>query len=266
MQVERDPKTGATVIRSVAPVSTPAAAPNATTVFDDGRKTIHAIGGSGSQPSTEELGQILSLIDGVGMKVLLDEVTVTTNKTENTDTRRTPEEKRFSPSDTTSNEDNTLADSARTYKLETENYVGLKENRSTVVVRDAAGEVGNVEDQRLEDVPVTLRFLGYTDATTGHGHSQEYHEGMLSVERVIITEEGEEHVLGPETSTREKVADQEAVKDKVFQDISLDGNGAEVSSVQGQDGDEGFQKSPPANPTEGGGTSKHKSCQCCSVM
>ncbi|TMS15525.1 Palmdelphin [Larimichthys crocea] len=41
VQVERDPKTGATVVRSVAPVSAPAGAPMATTVFDDGRKSIH---------------------------------------------------------------------------------------------------------------------------------------------------------------------------------------------------------------------------------
>lgn len=260
VQVERDPKTGTTVVRSVAPVSAPAAAPHATTVFDDGRKTIHAVGGSGSQPSSEELEQILSVIDGVGMKVLLDEATVSTVKTENTDTRRTPEEKDLPPSQATSNEDHPQKENSRSYELETEKCLRNEENRSTVVVRDAAGEAGNVEDQRLEDVTVTLMFLGYTDGS-GQGHSEEDHEDRLRVERVMITEDGEEHVLRPETPTSEKAAE----KDEVFQDVSLEGNGAGVK-VQGQDTDEELQKSPAVSAAEGGGTSKNKSCQCCSVM
>lgn len=262
VQVERDPKTGATVVRSVAPVSTPTGAPHATTVFDDGRMTIHAVGESGSQPSTQELEQILSVINGVGMKVMLDEVTVTHNQTENIETRRrTPEEKCLSPSRGTSKEENPQRDSTRSYELETENCVGNLQNRSTAVVRDTPGEVGNVEDQRLEDVPVTLRFLGYTDATTGQGHSQEDQEVRLSVERVLITEDGEEHVLGSRACS-EKAVDQDAEKE--FQDISLDGKEA-GARVQGEEGDDGLQK-PPAASTAGGGTSKHKSCQCCSVM
>ncbi|KAG7216125.1 hypothetical protein INR49_021806 [Caranx melampygus] len=79
-------------------MSTPADAPNITTVFDDGRKSIHAVGGTGCQPSSEELGQILSVIDGVGMTALLDEVTVVPNsdtemKIEHVEVSRTPEEK-----------------------------------------------------------------------------------------------------------------------------------------------------------------------------
>lgn len=266
VQVERDPKTGVAVVRSVAPVSTPTGAPNTTTVFDDGRMTIHAVGGSGSQPSTKELEQILSVIDGVGMKVMLDEVTVTTNQSENIETRRrTSEEKSLSPSHATSMEENPQGDSTRSYELETQNCVRSQENRSTVVVRDAAGEVGNVEDERLEDVPVTLMFLGYTDATTGQGHSQEDQEGRLSVERLLITKDGEERVLRSEMSSSEKEVDQDAEKGEVFQDISLDGKGAGVRA-QGQGGDEGLQKPPAASTAAGGGTSKHKSCQCCSVM
>uniref|UniRef100_A0A672GH39 Paralemmin n=1 Tax=Salarias fasciatus TaxID=181472 RepID=A0A672GH39_SALFA len=157
VQVERDPKTGATVVRSVAPVSAPAGGPNATTVFDDGRKSIHALGGSAAQPSTEELGQILSAIDGVGMKVLLEEVAVTPNKAE--------------------------------AKSEDE-----RGNRSTTMV---------VTDVAQQEGPVTLMFLGYTDGTTGEDEAQEDQGGPITVERVMITEDGEEHVLGPQTSLQE---------------------------------------------------------------
>lgn len=274
VQVERDPKTGATVVRSVAPVSTPAGSSTATTIFDDGRKSIHAVGVSGSQPSTEELGQILSVVDGVGMKVLLDEVTVTPNKAETKieDANRAPEGQvlSFSTRHATSKEDNTQLDSSRSYDLEAElgredcslsmgNKENEKEDRSIMAVGDIAGEVGNVEDLRLEEGPVTLVFLGYSDAD--QADSQEDQEGMITVERVMITEDGEEHVLGPKTS-----ASPPAVKEShEFQDIPLDGNAAGVK-VQGEEGDKGLRNSSSPSTAEGDGASKRKTCQCCSVM
>lgn len=281
MQVERDPRTGATVIRSVAPVSTPAGAPTATAVFDDGRKSIHAVGGAGGQPSTEELGQILSVIDGVGMKVLLDEVTVTPNKAEtkieNADASRAPEGKvlSFSTHHAISEEDNKQLDSSSSYDLETEpgiedcavsmgNKEDKKEDRSITVVRDVAGEMGNVNDQSLEDGPVTLLFLGYTDSTPDPGHGQDDHEGMLTVERVIITEEGEELLLGPETSASLQKGSES--QDQVFQDVPLQGDVEAGVKVQGEEGDKGLHNSSLPSVEEGGGTSKRKTCQCCSVM
>ncbi|XP_068593139.1 paralemmin-1-like isoform X2 [Cebidichthys violaceus] len=272
VQVERDPKTGATVVRSVAPVSSPAGAPTATTVFDDGRKSIHAVGGSGSQPSTEELGQILSFVDGVGMKVLLDEVALTPNQEEmemeRVDASRAPKGQvvSFSTRRLVSKEDDTQLDSSRSDDLEAEPGIeecsasmgqeeDNKEDGSIMAVRDIAGEVGNVEDLRLEEGPVTLVFLGYTDGDQGGG--QEDHEGMLTAERVIITEEGEEHVLGPETSA----SPQEGKESRLFHDVPLDGTGAGVE-VQGQNGDDGRQNS--SSPSKA--TSKRKTCRCCSVM
>ncbi|KAK2833913.1 hypothetical protein Q5P01_017802 [Channa striata] len=250
VQVERDPKTGTTVIRSVVPVSTPVGAPEADAVFDDGRKTIHAVGGSGGRPSTEEIGQILSAVDGVGMKVLLDEVTAnnTGTKTENTDARTVTQEKHFFTHQATSKEDTQL-ESCRSYKVGTESCavsVDNKEPRSTVVVRDAAAEVQTVEDQGLEQGPVTMVFLGYTDATAGQ--NPEDHQGELTVERVIITEEGEEQVLGAETPEAGTAS----------QRLHPDGNGAGLK-VPSEDGDN--QKSHAASAAEGG-----RSCQCCSVM
>lgn len=272
VQVERDPRTGATVVRSVAPVSA-AGAPKATTVFDDGRKSIHAVGGVGGQPSTEELGQILSAIDGVGMKALLDEVAVTPNKAEtkieDVEGSRAPEEKAlsFSTRHAVSGEDSTQLDSSRSYSVEVEPWkedcvasMGSKqdqkaEDRSITALRDIAGEVGNLEEQSLEEGPVTLLFLGYTDATT-EAHDQEDHGGMITVERVMITEDGEEHVIGPEASA----------KDEVFQDVPLEGNGAAGVKVQGGEGEKELHNSSVARSADGGGPSKRKTCQCCSVM
>lgn len=276
VQVERDPRTGATVVRSVAPVSTPAGAPTATTVFDDGRKSIHAVGGVGGQPSTEELGQILSAIDGVGMKALLDEVAVTPNKAEtkmeHVETSRAPEGKAlsFSARHGVSGEDNMQLDSFTSYSLEVEPWkedcvasMGNKQDqktgqdRSIMALRDIAGEVDNVEEKSLEEGPVTLLFLGYTDATT-EGRDREDHEGMITVERVMITDDGEEHVIGPETPA----------KDQVFQDVPLEGNGAAGVQVQGEEGEKGLHDSsdPSAPRTAEAGGTKRKTCQCCSVM
>lgn len=282
VQVERDPKTGASIVRSVAPVSEPAGAtPMATAVFDDGRKSIHAFGGSGSQPSSEELGQILSIVDGVGMKVLLDEVTVTPNepeiKIENVDAA--PQEKvlSFSTHYDVSKEDDAPLESSKSYDSEAEleeedcavnlgNEEDQKEDR--VEVRDIAGEVENVEDLKLEEGPVTLVFLGYADAD--QAQSQEDRDSsMITVERVMITEDGEEHVIGPETSASETSASEtsaatQAEKEaKVFQEVPLDGNGVKV---QGEEGDKGLHNSSPPAAAEGGGTTKRKTCQCCSVM
>ncbi|XP_047183843.1 paralemmin-2-like isoform X1 [Scophthalmus maximus] len=280
VQVERDPKTGATVVRSVAPVSTPAGAARDNTVFDDGRKSIHTVGGSGGQPSTEELGQILSVIDGVGMEALLDEVTVMPIEANNVEASGPLKENlSLSTHQATSNGKNILLDSSRRYDLEAElsiednavsvgNEKDKKDNTSIMVVRDMV--VDNVEVQRLEEGPVTLLFLGYTDATPDPGSGQEGDEGMITVERVIITEDGEEYVVGPETSasppsTSNKEPEQEAGKEsqEVFQDIPLDG--ARVK-VQDEEGDKGLHKSSSPSVAAAEGTSQHKTCQCCSVM
>ncbi|XP_062295461.1 uncharacterized protein LOC134000149 isoform X9 [Scomber scombrus] len=285
VQVERDPKTGATVVRSVAPVSTPADAPVAATVFDDGRMSIHTVGGSGVQPSTEELGQILSVIDGVGMKVLLDEVPVMPNKAETNiediEPDRAPEGKvlSFSTRHDMSEESSTQLDSSGSHDSEAE--MGIegcavsvgeevqKVDGHMIDVTDMVGKVDSIEDNTLEEGPVTLVFMGYTDDTTGESVclGQDDHEGMLTVERVMITEDGEEHVIGPQ-ATLDNVAEQEAKKEpkeEAFQDVPLDGNGAGVK-VLGDKGDNGLHNSSPPSIAEGEITSKRKTCQCCSVM
>ncbi|XP_034750258.1 uncharacterized protein LOC117958107 [Etheostoma cragini] len=231
-QVERDPKTGATCVRSVAPVSAAAAAAGvstATTVYDDGRKCIRAVGGSGGRPSSSELGQILSAADGVGMKALLDNVPGTPNaaetetETEDGDAGRRPH--------------------GNVLSLSTQ-HATAKEDRSQdagmTAVRDIAGPIDTVEDLSLDAGPVTLVFLGYADGDREDGGDAS--EGMLTAERVIITDEGEEHVVGPEDGRKEP---------RVFQDVPLDGDGAGVK-VPGK--------------ANGDNANKRKTCRCCSVM
>ncbi|XP_034567372.1 paralemmin-2-like [Notolabrus celidotus] len=275
VQVERDPKTGVSVVRSVTPVSAPGGAPATTTVFDDGRKSIHALGGVESPPTTEELGQILSTIDGVGMSVLLDEVEVTPNKagtaTENDGASKEPERKimSFSASHATAEEDNMQFDSSRSNNMKAELGVGNcavsienKEDRCITAVNNIAGEVDTVVDQQLVDGPVTLLFLGYADDTTDQDADPDNHEGMLTVERVMITEDGEEHVIGPETLPQE---DKEPQREGGFRDVPLEGNGA-GGQVQREDGEKVQHDSSSPAKAEGEATSKRKTCQCCSVM
>ncbi|XP_032394266.1 paralemmin-2 [Etheostoma spectabile] len=233
VQVERDPKTGTTCVRSVAPVSAAAGVSTATTVYDDGRKCVRAVGGSGGRPSSSELDQILSAAAGVGMKALLDDVP----GTEDGDAGGRPQ--------------------GNVVSFSTQHATG-KEDRSQdggmTAVRDIAGPVEDVEDLSLDAGPVTLVFLGYAD---GDGEDAgDASEGMLTAERVIITDEGEEHVLGPEDGRKES---------RVFQDVPLDGNGAGVK-VPGEDGSPGPHRSSPPAKSDGDGANKRKTCRCCSVM
>nr|XP_057906435.1 paralemmin-2-like [Doryrhamphus excisus] len=242
VQVEKDPKTGATVVRSVAPVSTETSATLATTVFDDGRKSIHAVAGSGCQPSTEELGQILSAVDGVGMRVMLDEVTVTPNeesKMVHTEANRIP-----------------VGGLQGQHNSRTPKSDAKVELDNTMVVRDATGKEVNMDDRNLEENPVTLVFLGYTNAT------QETQD-MLTAERVIITDDGDEHMLRPQ-STLHGGTDQElqGKEGEMQQNIPLK---EKPQTAQSQE-DNLDKESSSTDAKEGKSQSKRKTCQCCSVM
>ncbi|XP_061160000.1 paralemmin-1-like [Syngnathus typhle] len=248
VQVERDPKTGATVVKSVSPMSTPASGPLASAVFDDGRKSIHAVGGSGCNPSTEELGQILSIVDGVGMQVMLDEVTVT-----NAEANGIPVKQIQVPVNQESKEKRVKFDSPQRPEDKMTTDVSrpsmtFEENPNVMVVSDATGNEVTMEDCDLEESPVTLVFLGYTDSTT----TQE-NPDMLIAERVIIAEDGEEH----------SVADKETGKEnEMYQDVPLKGKD-QRSQIQE---DNATKESSSPNVEGRKGPSKHKSCQCCSVM
>ncbi|XP_017291137.1 uncharacterized protein LOC108247488 [Kryptolebias marmoratus] len=260
VQVERDPKTGTTTVRSVTPMSSPAGVSKATTVFDDGRKSIHTVSRLADQPSTQELDQILNVVSGVGMKVLLDEVTVTPSKaeikTENAEVSPNPNKNALSfiTHDAMSKKQ---LDSSGSNKLENEMKmekcvsVRYSDDKTMMVVGDTAETEADIVGNRLEEDPVTLLFLGYTDATADQG--QEDHEGMLTAERVIITEEGEELIFTPEMSesllSPATQQEEKEIGNKGAQDVPLGGDGAEVK-VQGEGKEKG----------------KCKTCQCCCLM
>ncbi|CAL8316519.1 unnamed protein product [Arctogadus glacialis] len=265
VQVEVDPRTGATVVRSVAPTSAPVGA-TATTVFDDGRKTVRAIGGGGAQPSAEELGRILSAIDGVGMTVLLDDVAVTTSAASDADD----------------------GERSRVGEAGAEEGGGVAVTRgpgeSATTVREAAAQPIVTEEAPGAgpdyETPVVLTFLGYADSDQREGPEgvalgRDDHGGVLTVERVVIDagddddgdEEEEEEVPEPSANGGPAGPGGAPERDGAFQEVRLDGS-VKRAPAKGAEPDE--VPSEPAAPKEGSKetevSSKPKACQCCSVM
>lgn len=272
VQIERDPKTGHTTVTSVTPAQTADGAPKAITLFDDGRKSIHTVGAQGNQPSTEELGQILSVIDGIGIEMVLDNVTVLPSRVDAKQAQRgsngVTESKGLHATsyNASSGESNKQVDSCKSYNLDPQlltvscassmdNKAGKGEDRSIVTLEDIARETGSTQVQSLEQEPVTLVFMGYRDSVSDKGHDDEIEEGMLTAERVIITDDGEEYVMEQENSPKTEEAQESPV--------SLDN---EVK-VQGEVVKTPYEPtSPKIVKQKGDGTSKCKKCQCCVVM
>ncbi|XP_057673635.1 palmdelphin-like [Corythoichthys intestinalis] len=261
VQVERDPKTGAAVVKSVAPMTTPVSEPLATTVFDDGRRSIHAVCESGFHPSTEELGQILSFVDDVGMQVMLDEVTVTANETEpkldNAEANGVPVKKTQASVNRSMSKENHLSvnrhispNSEANLMTEVSASMRSEKDANVMVLRDTSGKEVTMEDQDLEESPVTLLFLGYTDSTT----TQE-DPNMLTAERVIISDDGEENSVADQGAGKENPSD-------MYRNISPKEN-VQTSQVLE---DRANKKSSAPAAEDGKSPSKRKTCQCCSVM
>ncbi|XP_037545351.1 uncharacterized protein LOC119422080 [Nematolebias whitei] len=259
VQVEKDPKTGTTTVKTVAPMSSSADVSKATAVFDDGRKSIHTVSGLEDQPSAQELDQILSVVSGVGLNVLLNEVTVTPSKAEvkmeNVHISTNPEENvlAFNPRDAMPKKqlDSSGSDKSEGGVKREKCAVSVRnaDDKTMMVVRDSAETEDEIVGERLGEDPVTLLFLGYTDATA----DQENHEGMLTAERVVITEDGEEFILTPDTSesllSPLSQGEEKKTDNKSSQEAPLGGDEAEVK-VQEEVKEKG----------------KCKRCQCCSVM
>ncbi|KAG7266847.1 hypothetical protein CRUP_027307 [Coryphaenoides rupestris] len=282
VQVERDPRTGATVVRSVAPISAPGAATGAmtTTVFDDGRKSVHAIGGGGAQPSAEELGRILNAIDGVGMTVLLDDVAMTATMAAGLE---------VAPDGERAGESRSAAASVNgTHRvIEVSSETGLGEGPAVamtgglvepgVPLREGVGQPDATEAAAVADseTPVTLTFLGYADtdqqeAPEGVALGRDDHGGVLTVERVVIEEEEEEEVLEvPELRTDNggpvgPVGAPEA--DGAFQEIQLGGSTMRLQAPGEEAQGPGDPDTPRGREHVTDTPSKPKACQCCSVM
>lgn len=280
VQIVRDPKTGNTTVTSVTPVSTADGVPTTTTLFDDGRKSIHAVGAQGNQPSTEELGQILSVIDGIGMEMVLDNVRVSPSrveaKQEQKESNRVTESKGVHATNyvASSGEGSKQVDSCASYNFDPEmlkvscgssadSKADQKEDRSIVTLEDIATKTGHAEVQSLEHDPVTLVFMGYRDSISGEGNKDEVEEGMLTAERVMIMDDGEEYVLGLESSPKTE----KKVKTSSPSDNGLEENGA----AHVKDQEEEVVKAPsesasPKTEKQRPDGTKCKKCQCCVVM
>ncbi|XP_055743240.1 paralemmin-2-like isoform X2 [Salvelinus fontinalis] len=274
VQVERDSKTGVTKIRSVVPVS---GAPRALgeTVFNDSRKSVHHVGRAEGQPSAEELGQLLSVINDVGMQVLLDEIPVVPQQ---------KAEEKIEVGGGMEEEVDNVEDPA------TPTSLGYTEEKVEDLVceddeMDKETGVGQVD---LVEGTVTLTFLGYTEVKSeseGLGHEDD--RELVEVERVIISDAGEEEivlqspVLGSETEpflgcTEQKVEavghedDEEDVSGLV---VFVEGPVPPVilGYTQEEVEDLGHEDDPP-RPTPrhraeetGKRASKHNT-KCCSIM
>lgn len=271
MQIERDPKTGNTTITSVTPVSTADGAPTTTTLFDDGRKSIHAVGAHGNQPSTEELGQILSMIDGIGMEMVLDNVSVLPNRPEGSNRAADSKGLHVASLMSSSAGPSQQVASCTSYQFDSEvsrsSRASATDNkaektqadRSIVTLEDIARETGQAQVQSLERDPVTLVFMGYRDSVSDRGRGDEVEGGMLTAERVMITDDGEEYVLGQEALANAQKDANAPVSEE---------NGAARAEVQG--GDAAKVPSESASPRKEkpgpGGSSRCRKCQCCVVM
>ncbi|XP_029620403.1 uncharacterized protein LOC115201162 isoform X2 [Salmo trutta] len=307
VQVERDSKTGVTKIRSVVPVS---GAPRALgeTVFNDSRKSVHHVGGAEGQPSAEELGQLLSVINDVGMQVLLDEIPVVPQQKaeEKIEVGGGMEEEVEDPATLTtlgSTEEEVEVVGYKVDEMDEEIEIGVAEIVEGPIRPTALGYTGEkVEDLGYEDDEmdketgvgqvdlvegtVTLTFLGYTEVKSeseGLGHEDD--RELLEVERVIISDAGEEEivlqspVLGSETEPFLGYTEQE-VEAVVHEDGEEDVSGLVVfvegpvppvilGYTQEEVEDLGHEDDPPrptpryrAEETE---ASKHNT-KCCSIM
>ncbi|XP_036446470.1 paralemmin-1-like isoform X2 [Colossoma macropomum] len=221
IQVERDPKTGATTIKSMAPLSSAALDATGQAVFDDGRRTVHAVGEvEGSQHSEEELSQILNAISEEGMQTILNGVAITCNKEQGEQKEKKAEtgepeveqssEDAGEPTDLTHDalqQEKKQHRSSAVSKPEEEEG-GLNERRDVVdeeerdKVKVREGEVGVEEDEwevvncRPEEGldPVVLTFLGFTQVQTGSGLGYEDEGGLLKVEQVFIASDNDSKV------------------------------------------------------------------------
>ncbi|XP_067089247.1 paralemmin-1-like isoform X2 [Osmerus mordax] len=321
VQVERDPRTGATTIRSVAPVSAagvPAdGIPTGATVFDDGRKRVLALGGSGgAQPSAEELDQVLSALDGVGMEMVLGEASALPRGGRRGDDGG---EEGDAPCDPTQEAP------WREGLAENDESLSSYENPEVEVEIEGCYESGGEDDEDYggrreegglgggwpnqeeadgdgggygtEDGPVTLTFLGYTEAAeAGQSLGHEDRGGLLTVERVIIADEEdvrepgregeagggreEEREASPLSQERgggvgggepEEGLAKEGQEKEVFQDVALDGATVEAQRRETGQGAElhplvAPAQAPPSRAEGEGIPAKSKTCQCCSVM
>ncbi|XP_072550372.1 uncharacterized protein [Salminus brasiliensis] len=218
IKVERDLKTGATTIKSMAPKPAAALEGTGEAVFDDGRRTVHAVGGvEDNQHSEKDLSQILNAISEVGMQTILGSVAITCNEELGGEKERKaetgdPEVKQTSELTHDALQQDDTSDSLAVCKTEAEEP-GVNERRDGVDREEKLDGEAKVQEEDWEMVncrpeegldPVVLSFLGFTQVQAGSGLGFAAEGAVLKVEDVLIA--GEEDVemglsgeLGPVT-------------------------------------------------------------------
>lgn len=218
--MERDPKTGATTIKSMAPLSAAAVEAAGEAVFDDGRRTVHAIRGvEGSPHLEEELSQILNAISEVVMQTILDgvaqeqenqkekaavpEVEPTSESAdgspdlthETLQEEKAPEKEDHGSLAVSKTEKQEPRPNERPHIEDKEEVVEEKERERKVTLEEDDWEMVNCRPEEGLD-PVVLTFLGFTQVQTDSGLGYEDDGAVLKVEQVIIaSEEGSD--MGP---------------------------------------------------------------------
>ncbi|KAG7491588.1 hypothetical protein MATL_G00005290 [Megalops atlanticus] len=185
VQVERDLKTGATTIKSVSTVAPGETAPSGETVFDDGRTSVQTVGGlgDGAQPTPEELGQVLSAVAGTAAEAAPEEAAVTPNGTEGDG-----EEAHKGPAE----ENGCAGADSSPSPPQAEGAPSTNGPVSDAQSPQLEGGSAEGAPDHLGEGPVTMTFLGFTEAEPGQDGGEEDAGEIIRAERVIITDEGEE--------------------------------------------------------------------------
>ncbi|XP_037400489.1 paralemmin-2-like isoform X2 [Pygocentrus nattereri] len=185
IQVERDPKTGATTIKSMAPLSSAALDATGQAVFDDGRRTVHAVGElEGSQHSEAELSQILNAISDVGMQTILDGVAITCNKEQ--------EEQKEKKAQTGEPEfEQSSEDAGEPTDLIHDPLQQEKQQHCSSAVSKLEEEEGGLNERR-DVVAEEERDKGKVQTGSGLGYEDE--GGLLKVEQIFIASDEDSKV------------------------------------------------------------------------
>ncbi|KAJ8404165.1 hypothetical protein AAFF_G00339380 [Aldrovandia affinis] len=207
VQVERDLKTGATVVMSVAPVAPGGIGAPGQTVFDDGHRSVQAMEERGAaDPGPEELGQILNVLTGAGLQALLDKVTVIPNgreeneqkeEVEEEEQREEVEEERREEVEERREEVEEEEERREDVEVEVENAPQQEGTPSTKGPPASSespqpGAGGEEEAGRSWGGPVTMTFLGFQEAEPGQGCGEDDAGDIMRAERVFVTDEVEE--------------------------------------------------------------------------
>ncbi|KAL4647939.1 paralemmin-3 isoform X1 [Arapaima gigas] len=195
VQVEKDLKTGATIIKSVAPLAPGTADCSGEVLFDDGSKSVRAAGGA--DPSPEELGQVLSAVAGVGTLVEA-QVMVNGRKAETEEAHVAPVgENGFGEEE---EEDKVKCNASSPPQPEEISCENNPPGDTELGMND--GAVEGTTDGAVEGT-ITMTFLGFATAEPGQGLNGEDVGEIIRAERVIITDDGEDHPVMNEVPASE---------------------------------------------------------------